>query len=146
MKCVLKTKDGVMIKSIDNANTKLELTTDIKEAYNYVNGEWYAKSELEYLQFHFKKDYPEVLDMHCEWVNENNSNTLGDGTAMGATPIWGDPMEDAVEQAEAPMTLGNLHDAGVYTVETTNEYPIETEAATNLAETIGTFATGPTHF
>ena len=115
MKCVLKTNDGVMIKSIDTANTTLELTTDVSEAYNYVNGEWFAKSELEFLQFHFKKEYPQVMNMHCEWVEENKDSygassacTL-DAPMVGdmpqePTPIDGEPMVgDIVEPIHAVL-------------------------------------------
>lgn len=117
MKCVLKTNDGVMIKSIDTANTTLELTTDVSEAYNYVNGEWFAKSELEFLQFHFKKDYPQVMEMHCEWVKENNSNEEKMFTYQ-EMPI-GEPVEmgGRVEEEEVEEEFAEPINPNVYTIE-----------------------------
>ena len=98
-KCVLKNENGVMIKSIDTANTKLELTTDPKEAFNYVNGEWFAKSELEFLQFHYKEEYPDVTTMTVQWVSDSNdedlekANELVGGDEMAA-PVEAVPMYD----------------------------------------------------
>ena len=118
MKCVLKTNDGVMIKSIDTANTTLELTTDVNEAYNYVNGEWFAKSELEFLQFHFKKDYPQVMEMHCEWVKENNNNEENSSSMF--------TFQEAPMPIDEPMEMGGRVEEdipnepinpGVYTIE-----------------------------
>lgn len=87
-KCVLKNENGVMIKSIDTANTKLELTTDPKEAFNYVNGEWFAKSELEFLQFHYKEEYPDVTTMTVQWVSDTDDEDL---------------KEDAIDEMDAPI-------------------------------------------
>lgn len=87
-KCVLKNENGVMIKSIDTANTKLELTTDPKEAFNYVNGEWFAKSELEFLQFHYKEEYPDVMTMTVQWVSDTDDEDL---------------KEDAIDEMDAPI-------------------------------------------
>ena len=92
-KCVLKNEKGVMIKSIDTANTKLELTTDPKEAFNYVNGEWFAKSELEFLQFHYKEEYPDVTTMTVQWVSDTNDEDL-----EKVYTIHGAPMEEAVNE------------------------------------------------
>jgi hypothetical protein len=100
-KCVLKNENGVMIKSIDTANTKLELTTDPKEAFNYVNGEWFAKSELEFLQFHYKEEYPDVTTMTVQWVSDSDKEeekAFSYGIAA-ANVIQGAP----IQEAEAPM-------------------------------------------
>ena len=99
-KCVLKNEKGVMIKSIDTANTKLELTTDPKEAFNYVNGEWFAKSELEFLQFHYKEEYPDVTTMTVQWVSDNNDEDLNK-VAEDIAPIAEAPMEEQINEAEA---------------------------------------------
>lgn len=133
MKCVLKTNDGIMIKSIDTANTTLELTTDINEAYNYVNGEWFAKSELEFLQFHFKKDYPEVMNMHCEWVDEHKDSasmyTMMEGVEED---VPNEPMDEAVFEPR------------VYVNEIEHVVPQE-QVNYNIGDVIGTIAaTGPT--
>lgn len=97
-KCVLKNENGVMIKSIDTANTKLELTTDPKEAFNYVNGEWFAKSELEFLQFHYKDEYPDVTTMTVQWVSDTNDEDLK-------------KVEDIAPIAEAPMEEEAMNEA-----------------------------------
>lgn len=86
-KCVLRNEKGVMVKSIDTANTKLELTTDPKEALNYSQGDWFARSELEFLQFHYKDEYPAVMTMTAQWIND-------DSNAKEAT--WGAVYEEAV--------------------------------------------------
>lgn len=144
MKCVLKTNDGVMIKSIDTANTTLELTTDVSEAYNYVNGEWFAKSELEFLQFHFKKDYPQVMEMHCEWVKENNNNEENSSsmfTYQEAPMPIGEPVEmgDRVEEVEE---LDEPINPNVYTIEI--DHTVGDYNAADVANTIGIAATtGP---
>lgn len=100
-KCVLKNENGVMIKSIDTANTKLELTTDPKEAFNYVNGEWFAKSELEFLQFHYKEEYPDVTTMTVQWVSDTDDEDLEkkqENFAIHAAPIAEAPMDEAVNE------------------------------------------------
>ena len=107
-KCVLKNENGVMIKSIDTANTKLELTTDPKEAFNYVNGEWFAKSELEFLQFHYKEEYPDVTTMTVQWVSDTDDEDLEkkqENFAIHAAPIAEAPMEEQINEAEAVNEL-----------------------------------------
>lgn len=106
-KCVLKNENGVMIKSIDTANTKLELTTDPKEAFNYVNGEWFAKSELEFLQFHYKEEYPDVTTMTVQWVSDSNDEDLKkvNDFAIQDEPIAEAPMEEQINEAEAVNEL-----------------------------------------
>ena len=106
-KCVLKNEKGVMIKSIDTANTKLELTTDPKEALNYVNGEWFAKSELEFLQFHYKEEYPDVTTMTVQWVSDTNDEDLEKANDLvgHAAPIAEAPMEEQINEAEAVNEL-----------------------------------------
>lgn len=95
-KCVLKNENGVMIKSIDTANTKLELTTDPKEAFNYINGEWFAKSELEFLQFHYKEEYPDVTTMTVQWVSDTNDEDREKANNLVGHPEA--PMEEAVNE------------------------------------------------
>ena len=147
MKCVLKTNDGVMIKSIDTANTTLELTTDVGEAYNYVNGEWFAKSELEFLQFHFKKDYPQVMEMHCEWVKENNNNEENSSsmfTYQEAPMPIGEPVEmgDRVEEELDEEELDEPINPGVYTIEI--DHTVGDYNAADVVNTIETVDnTGP---
>ena len=106
-KCVLKNENGVMIKSIDTANTKLELTTDPKEALNYVNGEWFAKSELEFLQFHYKEEYPDVTTMTVQWVSDTDDEDLkkAENLVGQAMPIAEAPMEEQINEAEAVNEL-----------------------------------------
>ena len=117
-KCVLKNENGVMIKSIDTANTKLELTTDPKEALNYVNGEWFAKSELEFLQFHYKKEYPDVTTMTVQWVSDTNDEDLekAENLVGQAMPIAEAPMEEQINEevlvgdAAAPVEAVPMYD------------------------------------
>lgn len=99
-KCVLKNENGVMIKSIDTANTKLELTTDPKEAFNYINGEWFAKSELEFLQFHYKAEYPDVTTMTVQWVSDTDDEDLKkeENLVGQAAPIAEAPMEEQINE------------------------------------------------
>ena len=106
-KCVLKNENGVMIKSIDTANTKLELTTDPKEAFNYINGEWFAKSELEFLQFHYKEEYPDVTTMTVQWVSDTDDEDLKKANDLvgQAMPIAEAPMEEQINEAEAVNEL-----------------------------------------
>lgn len=106
-KCVLKNENGVMIKSIDTANTKLELTTDPKEAFNYINGEWFAKSELEFLQFHYKEEYPDVTTMTVQWVSDTDDEDLkkAENLVGQAMPIAEAPMEEQINEAEAVNEL-----------------------------------------
>ena len=106
-KCVLKNENGVMIKSIDTANTKLELTTDPKEAFNYINGEWFAKSELEFLQFHYKEEYPDVTTMTVQWVSDTDDEDLkkAENLVGQAAPIAEAPMEEQINEAEAVNEL-----------------------------------------
>ena len=106
-KCVLKNENGVMIKSIDTANTKLELTTDPKEAFNYINGEWFAKSELEFLQFHYKEEYPDVTTMTVQWVSDTNDEDLekAENLVGQGAPIAEAPMEEQINEAEAVNEL-----------------------------------------
>lgn len=102
-KCVLKNEKGVMIKSIDTANTKLELTTDPKEAFNYVNGEWFAKSELEFLQFHYKEEYPDVTTMTVQWVSDTNDEDREKANNLVGHPEA--PMEEQINEEEAVNEL-----------------------------------------
>lgn len=63
-KGVAKNIDGLMIKSFDIDNGEVEFTTDVKEAYNYGSlGEWNAKTELEFLVHHLKKEHQELETM-----------------------------------------------------------------------------------
>lgn len=88
-KCVLRNEKGVMVKTIDTANTKLELTTDPKEALNYSQGDWFARSELEFLQFHYKDEYPDVMTMTAQWIND-------DPNEKQSAAAWGPLDEEAV--------------------------------------------------
>lgn len=117
-KCVLKNENGVMIKSIDTANTKLELTTDPKEAFNYINGEWFAKSELEFLQFHYKEEYPDVTTMTVQWVSDTDDEDLkkAENLVGQAMPIAEAPMEEQINEevlvgdAAAPVEAIPMYD------------------------------------
>ena len=63
-KGVAKNNDGLMIKSFDIDNGEVTFTTDVKEAYSYGSlGEWNAKTELEFLVHHLKKEHQELETM-----------------------------------------------------------------------------------
>lgn len=47
------------VKNIDKVNETLEFTENEREAY-YRDGDFYTKSELDFIKFHFKDKYPEV--------------------------------------------------------------------------------------
>lgn len=47
------------VKKIDKVNEVLEFTDNEREAYNR-DGDYYSRSELDFIKFHFKDKYPEV--------------------------------------------------------------------------------------
>lgn len=49
--------DGKYIKNIDKVNQKIEFTNNSSEAYTRESG-FYVDSEIEFLQFYFKDEYP----------------------------------------------------------------------------------------
>ncbi len=49
--------DGKYIENIDRINQKLSFTNRCSEAYER-DGGFYVNSEIEYLKFHFSKEYP----------------------------------------------------------------------------------------
>ena len=49
--------DGMFIKDIDKTNTKLTFTKNVDEAYERPSG-FYVESEIDFLKFHFKDEYP----------------------------------------------------------------------------------------
>lgn len=51
--------EEVWIKNIDKVNQTLEFTTNKNEAYSR-DGDFYTRSELDFIKFHFKEKYPEV--------------------------------------------------------------------------------------
>lgn len=51
------------VKSINTQEATMEFTNDPHEAKNYANnGEWFADTELEWLQFHMKKQYGDIVN------------------------------------------------------------------------------------
>lgn len=52
-------KRAKFIKNIDKVNETLEFTEKESEAY-YRDGDFYTRSELDFIKFHFKDKYPEV--------------------------------------------------------------------------------------
>lgn len=63
-KGVARNIDGLMVKSFDINNEKVEFTTDVKEAYNYgCLGEMEANNELDFLKHHMGKDHKELETM-----------------------------------------------------------------------------------
>jgi hypothetical protein len=63
-KGVAKNSDGLMVKSFDISNDKVEFTTDVKEAYNYgCLGTMEANNELDFLKHHMGKTHDELKTM-----------------------------------------------------------------------------------
>jgi hypothetical protein len=63
-KGVAKNSDGLMVKSFDISNDKVEFTTDVKEAYNYgCLGTMEANNELDFLKHHMGKEHVELQTM-----------------------------------------------------------------------------------
>ena len=60
----LNTPNGetLWVKKIDKVNETLELTKNKDEAY-YRDGDFYTRSELDFIKFHFKDKYPEVKNL-----------------------------------------------------------------------------------
>ena len=60
------------IKEVDNANGKLVFQDTRDNAY-YQDSGFFADSELEYLKFHFTKEYPELefmtIDYGHDWAD-----------------------------------------------------------------------------
>lgn len=65
----LNTSNGetLWVKKIDKVNETLEFTKNKDEAY-YRDGDFYTKSELDFIKFHFKDKYPEVKDLVTDGV------------------------------------------------------------------------------
>lgn len=63
----LRNDNGDYVKSLDTENHVLEFTKDVNEAKNYIEGTWFAETELDFLKFHFKEQ-KEILDtMYCKF-------------------------------------------------------------------------------
>lgn len=58
------------IKEVDNANGKLVFQDTRDNAY-YQDSGFFADSELEYLKFHFTKEYPELEFMTIDNGHDN---------------------------------------------------------------------------
>jgi hypothetical protein len=54
------------LKAIDKQNDKLEFTENVAEAKPYDN-DWFAKAELEFIQFHYPDYKEEYLDHLVPW-------------------------------------------------------------------------------
>ena len=74
------------IKEVDNANGKLVFQDTSDNAY-YQDSGFFAESELEYLKFHFTKEYPELEFM-----------TIDNG--YGDAPV--EAVDMGVEEADVP--------------------------------------------
>lgn len=63
----LRNDDGEYVKSLNTKEHKLEFTTDIYKAKNYINGSWFAETELAFLKFHFKEYKDKLSTMSCRF-------------------------------------------------------------------------------
>ena len=52
----LKNDEGEFLKNINTSEGVIEFTPNKKEAKPYLNGEWFATTELEFIKFHFEED------------------------------------------------------------------------------------------
>lgn len=59
------------IKTLDYANQKLEFTENRKKAHVRDDGEFYLKTECEFLKTQFSEEYPECKDMHYTYYNSD---------------------------------------------------------------------------
>ena len=63
-KGVAKNIDGLMVKSFDINNEKVEFTKNVSEAYNYgCLGTMEANNESDFLKHHMSKNYEELKTM-----------------------------------------------------------------------------------
>lgn len=66
----LKNKEKQLyLKSIDTKNETIEFTSNVNEAKVYDGGEWFANTELEYIQFHFPQE-EEILNGMVPYYEE----------------------------------------------------------------------------
>lgn len=60
------------VKTLDYANQKLEFTENGNEAHTRDDGEFYLKTECEFLKTQFSDIYPECKDMCWTWYNKDD--------------------------------------------------------------------------
>lgn len=61
------------IKTLDYANQTLEFTTDPKKAHRRDDGEFYLKTECDFLKAQFGDLYPEIKDVRYTYYNDRES-------------------------------------------------------------------------
>lgn len=72
---LLKNDKEQYLKEINTANQKVIFTNNKNEAKTY-SGEWFAETELEFINFHFKEQ-EDVKTLHMIYENvDNNFNPL----------------------------------------------------------------------
>lgn len=61
MAVLLKNRDeDIFLESYNGVTGEIKFTTDVKHGKNYLN-DWFAKAELEYLQFHFPEETKDMI-------------------------------------------------------------------------------------
>ena len=97
------------IKEVDNANGKLVFQDSRDNAY-YQDSGFFADSELEYLKFHFTKEYPELEFMT---IDDGQSDDYWEDQAaeeeMGAAPML-EEVGGAMEEAPILEEVWNVVD------------------------------------
>ena len=94
MRTVLHNKqDCVFLKSYDGVTGEVFFTPDLEEAKTYQN-DWFAEAEQQYLRYHFKDDYPQVLGLQVDWDYSDD--------AEKEDALWDDEEDDEwiIEEAE----------------------------------------------
>ena len=65
----LKNADkGLYFKDMNTQDETIEFTENINEAKKYTQGDWYANTELEFLQFHFPNEEETLANMKAVYV------------------------------------------------------------------------------
>ena len=82
------------IKEVDNANGKLVFQDTRDNAY-YQDSGFFADSELEYLKFHFTKEYPELEFMTIDYGYDKEYTDDAVGMNVEAAP-------QAMEEVDVP--------------------------------------------
>ena len=84
------------IKEVDNANGKLVFQDTRDNAY-YQDSGFFADSELEYLKFHFTKEYPELEFMTIDYGYDKDKEYADDAVGMNV-----EAAPQAMEEVDVP--------------------------------------------
>ena len=88
------------IKEVDNANGKLVFQDTRDNAY-YQDSGFFADSELEYLKFHFTKEYPELEFMTIDYGYDKDC-TIGAADVAGEEVGMNGQAAPMLEEVDVP--------------------------------------------